>query len=149
MFKKALTPGTPHGGELRQAAGVVAPLLEGPALIWRRRWRVLPPGITLMCQRELFPNLFFIHYRFAASLNCVNDISIAQERVSLIESTFLGLTDSQVPSTVFTAFFLARQNRVPRHVVFSLASCVESWGRLPRRLSIFGSMNELEDRSVG
>jgi hypothetical protein len=64
--------------------------------------RVLP------CQREMFPNLLFIHYGFAASLNCVNDKSIAQERVSLIESTFFGLTDSQVPSTIFTAFFLAR-----------------------------------------
>ena len=94
--------------------------------------------------RELFPNLLFIHYGFAASLNCVNDKSIAQERVSLIESTFFGLTDSQVPSTIFTAFFLARQNRVPRHVVFSSAS-----GRLRRRLGIFRSMNELEDRSVG
>jgi len=56
----------------------------------------------------MFPNLLFIHYGFAASLNCVNDKSIAQERVSLIESTFFGLTDSQVPSTIFTAFFLAR-----------------------------------------
>ena len=70
----------------------------------------------------MFPNLLFIHYGFAASLNCVNDISIAQERVSLLESTFFGLTDSQVPSTTFTAFFLARQNRVPRHAAFLCAA---------------------------
>jgi hypothetical protein len=45
-------------------------------------------------------------------------MSIAQEGVSLIVSAFFGLTDSQVPSTIFTAFFLARQNRVPRHAAF-------------------------------
>jgi hypothetical protein len=91
---------------------------------------------------ELFPNLLFIHYGFAASLNCVNDKSKAQERMSLIESTFFGLTDSQVPSTIFTAFFLAQIEPCATSCCLQLGE----WA-FAETLGIFRSMNELEDRS--